>query len=125
MEVKWVPGWMPGMVISESGVMEQDCIFVTPSKPCDSIWVVTGHDPVAWRVEMYKVSPDHTVTKVNIALSAVPDGTTGATIAYEVTAIGPAGEKFVEAFTQEWYEDFMLSWQKAMNHYLKTGRKIV
>lgn len=125
MEVKWVPGWMPATVLSESGVVEQECVFITPSKPYDSIWVVTKHDPDRYRLEMYKVSPDHSVTKLEIALSGEHDGTTSAHIAYEVTAIGAAGEKFVEEFTGEWYEGFMQSWEKAMNHYLKTGNRIM
>lgn len=124
MEVEWVPGWMPGAVITDSGLVEQDCIFVTASKPQDSIWVVTGYDPDACHLQMYKVSPEHTVTRIDIALSAGSDGGTSATVTYEVTSIGKAGERFVEEFTEQWYEDFMVSWEKAMNHYLKTGRRI-
>lgn len=124
METKWVPGWMPATVIADSGVIEPGCIFTTPAKPHDAIWLVSRHDPVAWRLEMYKVAPGHSVTRLEVALAGEHDGTTSATIAYEVTAIGPPGERFVEEFTEEWYEDFMLSWEKALNHYLKTGRKI-
>lgn len=124
METKWVPGWMPATVLSDSGVIEPDCIFITPSKPHDAIWVVSRHDPVAWRLEMYKVAPEHSLTRLEVELSGEHDGTTSAAIAYEVTVLGAAGEKFVEEFTEEWYEDFMLSWEKAINHYLKTGRKI-
>lgn len=124
MEAKWVPGWMPATVLSDSGVIEPDCIFITPSKPHDAIWLVSRHDPVAWRLEMYKVAPEHSLTRLEIELSGEHDGTTSAAIAYEVTVLGAAGEKFVEEFTEEWYEDFMLSWEKAINHYLKTGRKI-
>jgi hypothetical protein len=124
METKWVPGWMPATVLSDSGVIEPGCIFITPSKPQDAIWVVTTHDPVAWRLEMYKIAPEHSLTRLEIGLSGEQDGTTSATVAYEVTVLGAAGEKFVEEFTEEWYEDFMLSWEKALNHYLQTGRKI-
>lgn len=30
----------------------------------------------------------------------------------------------MEEFTEEWYEGFMVEWEKAMNHYLGTGNKI-
>ena len=49
---------------------------------------------------------------------------TRATISYEFTAIGLAGEKFLKEFTYEWYVDFMKNREKAMNHYLRTGTKI-
>lgn len=124
MEVKWVPGWMPGTVISGSGVAEQGCVFTTPSKPHDSVWLISEHDPVGYRLEMYKVSPGHTLTRVEISLTGVDDDGTSASVAYEVTVIGEAGEKFIEDFTEEWYEKFMQSWEKALNHYVRTGKKI-
>jgi len=124
METKWVPGWMPATVFTDSGLVEPECMFTTPSKPHDSIWLVSKHDPDRYRLEMYKISPEHTITKLEIALSGENDGATSANIAYEVTAIGTAGERFVEEFTEEWYEGFMQSWERAMNHHLKTGGKI-
>ena len=40
-ESKWTPGWMPEVVFSVSGVVEQECIFMTtpefPSEPQNSI----------------------------------------------------------------------------------------
>lgn len=48
-ESKWTPGWMPEVVFSVSGVVEQECIFMTtpefPSEPQNSIWVVSNYDP--------------------------------------------------------------------------------
>lgn len=124
METRWVPGWMPSTVLSNCGVIEPGCIFTTAAKPHDAIWIVSRHDPVGHRLEMYKVAPAHSITRLEIDLSGEADGTTSASVAYEVTAIGTAGEKYVEEFTEEWYEGFMQSWEKAMNHYLKTGRRI-
>lgn len=41
MEMEWVADWMPIKVISESGVAEQECIFITPAQPQNSIWIVS------------------------------------------------------------------------------------
>jgi hypothetical protein len=27
----------------------------------------------------------------------------------------------MEEFTENWYKNFMIEWERAMNHYLKTG----
>ena len=128
LEVEWAPGWMPEMVISQSGVCEQDCIFITPpelpSEPKNSIWVVTKYDPGNWALEMYKVAPEHTISKLEISLVCDSGNSTTAHISYEITAIGAAGDKFMEEFTEDWYEGFMVEWEKAMNHYLDTGHKI-
>lgn len=128
LEVEWVPGWMPEAVISQSGVCERDCMFITrpetPSEPRNAIWVVTKYDPDNLALEMYKVAPEHTISKLEISLVGDSDNSTTAHISYEITAIGAAGDMFIKEFTEEWYEDFMVEWEKAMNHYLDTGNKI-
>jgi len=73
---------------------------------------------------MYKVAPEHTISKLEILLVGDSGNYTTAHISYEVTAIGEAGEKFMEEFTEDWYEGFMVEWEKQMNHYLDTGNMI-
>ena len=72
LEVQWAPDWMPVTVFSQSGVCERDCIFITPpempSEPENSIWVVTKYDPDNLALEMYKVAPKHTISKLEISL---------------------------------------------------------
>lgn len=115
---------MPITVISESGVAEQDCIFITPGQPQNSIWIVSKYDPANFQLEMYKVTPEHTVAKLEICLSANDDNTTAARISYEFTAIGQEGEEFLRGFTADWYGKFMVDWENALNRYLSTGKKL-
>ena len=128
MEVKWTPGWMPEMVITQSGICEQDCIFITPSEmpsePHNSIWIVSKYDPANWVLEMYKVAPEHTISKLKISLASESGITTTAQVTYEITALGAAGDKFMEEFTEDWYKGFMIGWEQAMNYYLSTGELI-
>ncbi|MEN8213542.1 MAG: hypothetical protein ABFR19_04180 [Pseudomonadota bacterium] len=128
LEAEWVPDWVPKVVISLSGVCEQDCIFITPpempSEPENSIWIVTKYDPGNRVLEMYKVTPEHSVSKLEITLAGESDNSTIAHISYEITTLGPAGNKLMEEFTEEWYEGFMVEWEKQMNYYLETGNKI-
>jgi hypothetical protein len=128
LEAEWVPEWFPERVISQSGVCERECIFITPpemqSEPENAIWIVTKHDPASFSLEMYKVAPRHTVSKLEITLSAIAGGHTTANVSYELTAIGAEGVQFMEEFTEEWYANFMREWESQLNHYLETGRKI-
>jgi hypothetical protein len=124
MEMEWVPGWMPITVISESGVAEQECIFITPAQPQNSIWIVSKYDPDNFQLEMYKVTPGHTVAKLEISLSADDDNSTAARISYEFTAIGQKGEDFLREFTAEWYGKFMVDWENALNRYLAKSKKL-
>lgn len=123
-EGKWVPGWETERVLTESGVVEYDCMFVTPSDEQSAIWIVTKHDPSAFHLEMYKVTPDHTIGKLEISLQNQGSDACKATISYEFTAISKAGDQFLKDFTPQWYIDFMQGWEKAINHYLRTGEII-
>lgn len=124
MEGKWVPGWDPGLVASSSGVAELDCIFTTRAEGADSIWIINCYEPDRFYLEMYKVTPHHTVGKLCIQLSPLPANQTNADISYEYTSLGQAGDAFLQEFTSEWYVGFMQNWENALNHYLKTGSKI-
>ena len=123
-ELDWAPGWTTDWVISDSGVAEQECMFQTPA-PADannpSVWIITRYAPQAFEVEMYKVTPGHTVGKLEISLLPQGSNSTHGFISYEFTSLGPVGDEFLKEFTASWYEKFMQGWERAMNHYLKTG----
>lgn len=123
-ELDWVPNWAPEVVIAKSGLAEPECVFITPAKPHNAIWIVSLHDPERFKVEMYKVTPRHTVGKLEIRLSASKNSLTRAEVAYTFTSLGPDGDAFLETFTEKWCKEFMLNWQNALNHYLTTGSKI-
>jgi hypothetical protein len=126
-EAEWVPGWSPQVVLSESGLVEPDCIFVTPdpSAPADTeaIWTVLQQDPAEGTVEMLKVTPGFLVVRLAIALQ--PHGETGcyATISYRYTALSPAGERYVRERTEGAYGEFMRGWESALNAYLRASRR--
>lgn len=120
-EADWVPGWVAGQVLSDSGVAEQDCMFTTPDGDSEAIWIITRHDPENTEVEMYKVAPGKTIGHIEIKVRADGDDCSKVQIAYAFTALGPAGEAFLKTFTQAWFDSFMQTWQVAMNHYLATG----
>lgn len=123
-EADWVPDWDPRLVLSESGAAEEECIFITPGEPAESVWVVTHHDARSHRLTMYKVTPGSTVARLRISLAADGEERTHATISYQYTALGPAGEEFLDEFTDEWYLEFMRRWETALEHYLETGEKL-
>jgi hypothetical protein len=122
-EADWIEGWDPILVISESGVAEPGCVFVTAAKPADAVWVITRHDADAGEVEMLKLTPGVTVCRLRIELVATATGC-DAHVSYEHTSLGPAGDAFVAGFTAEHYEQFMRDWEARLNHYLSTGRRL-
>ncbi len=122
-ETDWIPGWQPKFVVSNSGVMELDCIFVEPATPNDATWIVTRYELNRF-VEMYRIVPEATVRKFSIKLEPGPENTSRAYVAYDFTAIGKEGEKVVDEFTAASFNEFMKRFETAINHYLTTGQKI-
>ncbi|MCF8149245.1 MAG: hypothetical protein K9K30_03050 [Burkholderiaceae bacterium] len=116
-EADWIEGWNPISVLTQSGVAEPDCVFVTAATPNDAIWYVTRHEPAHGFVEMLKITPQLTACKLSIQLRAVESGSE-AIVTYSHTSLGPEGDAFVEAFTEDYYREFMLDWESRLNHYL-------
>ncbi len=122
-ETEWVNNWDPRLVISASGLIESDCIFVMPDEPGDSIWIVTQWNPDSFFVEFIKVIPGYTVGRIDIQLRRSKAEHTLADITYCFTALSPAASQFIDRFTEDYYESFMKEWESEMNHFLETGKK--
>lgn len=119
-ETDWIEGWDPLQVLSESGVAEPDCVFLTEATPNDAIWYVTRHEPDHGLVEMIKITPSVTACRLTIQLTAVESGCT-AQVTYTHTSLGPEGDAFVASFTEEHYRGFMREWETMINHYIRHG----
>ena len=119
-EAEWADGWLPDLVISSSGVVERDCVFITPDERGKVIWYVTRHEPERWFVEMLKILPGVTACRLEIQLWE-DGGGCFADVSYRYTSLSAAGDEFVTGFTAERYQESMQAWEKAMNHFLKTG----
>ena len=122
-ETEWADGWLPELVISSSGVAERDGIFLTPDKLGTAIWYITRYEPERWLVEMLKILPGVTACRLSLQLSE-NGNECFADISYSHTSIGSAGDEFVAKFTADYYQKFMQVWEKALNHFLKTGARL-
>lgn len=120
-ETEWVDGWLPELVVSSSGVAERDCVFITNDTASTAHWYIIRHEPETLFVEMLKIVPGVTACRLTIQLSA-DEASCIADVAYTHTSLGPAGDEFVAKFTADHYQKFMQAWEKALNHYLITGR---
>ncbi len=119
-EADWIEGWNPISVMSESGVAEPDCVFVTSATPNNAIWYITRHESDNGFVEMLKITPLVTACKLTIQLRPIASGSE-AIITYTHTSLGPEGDAFVASFTDDYYRQFMRDWEARINHYLVRG----
>jgi hypothetical protein len=119
-EADWIKGWNPLVVLSVSGFVEPDCVFVSDTEPFDSVWYVTRHEPERSFIELIKITPGVTACKLTIQVRDAEDGSE-ADVTYSHTSLGPQGDVFVASFTAEYYVQFMREWEDRINHYLAHG----
>lgn len=119
-ERDWVDGWDADIVYSATGVAELGCVFTTPREgEADTIWTVSRYEPPR-AIELVMVTPGSRVGLLRIGLEPEPGGT-ACTVEYTFTSLGPAGNAFVDAYTEDAYVAKMKGWERAINHYLATG----
>ena len=123
-ERDWVVGWNPKTVYSHSGLVEKDCIFITQQGDMDVVWIVTDYNLATGHVEMIYHVPGVLVTKLDIQVTPLAEEKTKAVLTYSKTSLSEKGDHALEEFTKESSDIMMDSWEKAMNHYLKTGEKL-
>jgi hypothetical protein len=123
-EADWVPGWEYRLIYTRSGVAELGCVFTTPNPDGrDSVWIVTDYDPAAYRINFCWVWPEMVATRLEIQLRPV-GRETDAHIRYTYTGLSEAGNAEVRRYDRAWFLAKMNGWEKAINHYLTTGKLI-
>lgn len=123
-EIDWCENWNPKMVYSYSGLVEKDCIFITPYEETDVLWIVTDYNIKSGHAEMFYHLPGVLVTKLEIQIKTITKCKTKAVLTYSKTSLSEAGDRILGEFTKEMFDIMMTSWEMAMNHYLKTGTKL-
>ncbi|HUA16244.1 MAG TPA: hypothetical protein VMG31_13180 [Verrucomicrobiae bacterium] len=132
-EADWLPGWQYRLIYSDTGVAEAGCVFTTPNPPgsaeperaaAETTWIVTDYDPVALRIGYLWVDAGRIITELRIQLERGGEGETRTHIRYRYTGLSPEGNRDLERYTEEWFASKMRHWETAINHYLRTGRKL-
>ena len=125
-EHDWLDGWQLTMLYSQSGLIEQDCVFATPyDGQRMALWQVTLYDHLNYLIEFVRMVPATEVVKINIRLRALEARTTETTITYQFTILdADLRENLQEKLAQDFYRA-MSWWEKAINHYLQHGNKLL
>ena len=125
-EKKWAEGWdffpvYPGTTI------EENMVFTTAAHDhgqMDAIWIVTRFEPAAFFIEYQRIEPGIKIGRIRIQCRAGEGNTTLAAIEYVYTALSEQGNHFLEGFSESDYRDFIQAWEKALHHYLHTGKAL-
>ena len=124
-EKDWLDGWDFQMIYSQSGLAEKDCVFTTPHHgKYDTVWHITQYDQSNHKIEFLRVTPSENVVRINIELEESGTQQTSTKISYQYTSLSEEVNRFIEADLEISFLKSMVWWEKAINHYLKTGEML-
>ncbi len=124
-EAEWQDGWQYEMIYSNSGLVEEGAVFNTPHAGEEpTTWIVTKHDPKAHVVDFTRFTPNSKTCVLTITVSPKDELNSFVDICYTYTAISPAGNEFIDSYTEEVFLEGVVFWEKSLNHFIKTGVKL-
>ncbi len=124
-EADWLDGWQYDMIYSESGLVEEGAVFSTPYEgEEDTIWIVTKHDSSTCNVQFARFTNNSRTCLLKIAVKPKGGLSSYVEVSYTYTGITPAGNYFVDDFTEDAFLEAVTFWEKSMNYFLETGERL-
>jgi hypothetical protein len=118
-EREYLDDWTAEILFSESGVAEKGCIFQTPNaEGPPTTWYITEHDRAAGSIVFVMFTPESRVSRLDISLASIDHATTRVSLTYTHTAITPAGQAFISAFTEAAFTAKMKNFETKLNEFL-------
>jgi hypothetical protein len=120
-EYEWIGPWTCKMVYTQSGVAENNAVFMThfPPQGGEEIWVVCRYEKDR-AIEFIRVTPGFKVNRLDISLTGV-EKTTVATWTHTYTGLSEAGNQWIHNLTDDGFNAEKAALEKMLNHYLKSG----
>lgn len=126
-EQSWASDWKPVFLFPPSGAAQVGAVFTTQvhqEDEHDTIWTISVYDPASFRLAYLRVTPGSRVGLIDISCEGSPSGGTAATITYTFTGLSEEGNEFIARLIPAHYQEFIRSWEGAINHYLRSGQPL-
>ncbi len=125
-EKEWLDGWQYTMIYSESGYAEEGCVFLSHQEgEKDTIWLITERDVENKNISFARITPGSRAAKLTISVKGNRnEAGSKVHITYTFTALSEEGNHFIDNFTEEAFNSAMKFWERSMNYYLDTGKKL-
>ena len=113
-EKLWIPIWDP-VVLNGDG-FEKGTVFVTTNHGHTTYWLVTDYDTDAKHAQYVRVTPEANTGTVDVSITSNGKGGATVNVAYQLTALSPAGnENLKESFSESNYAAMMEDWRTMIN----------
>ena len=130
-EYKWIDGWDCDIIYSESGKVEDGCIFTEKrSLPMlhdaeggATTWYAVLHDPDDFRLHFILLT-DISIIKYKIEMEAAGDGATLIKLDLMLTARNERGNTFIASDGRKKVSAMLMGLGHMLKHYCETGEML-
>jgi hypothetical protein len=123
-EYDWIEHWECAMVYSDSGVAEDNCIFLTHMWSDNEVWVVSRYEPENFAIEFVVTRFPNMVMKLDIRIE---DGGAGRSKLHwrrTFTGLSEDGNAFIAEFSEEKQLEQLKVIEASLAHYLSSGEML-
>ena len=115
----WVPDFDPQYLHPQSGEQGAGAIFTTAHGGEDTLWMVLKFSPADGVAEYARVTPGSRGGTVRVALEALDEARTLATVTYDLTALSERGDEVLAALTESAYAAMLADWEQKIDRALR------
>lgn len=120
-EESWVDGWAPHYLHPAGKETRERMVFRTHHGGEETLWACVRWDPVRGEVAYVRVTPGSRFGFVTVRCRALGEARTSATVSYELTALGAAGDETLGKLTAEAYRAMIEGWREKLERKLGGG----
>lgn len=117
-EREWVAGWQADLLYSDSGLVEQDCVFRVPKNGYQTLWSVTHYRPEDGALAFAVYHEGHYLEHLHIQVRMIAAARCRLTWRRVYTALDHVGETFLNQYTHTQFETAMQGLAAQLNRYL-------
>ena len=100
-ESEWAPHWNPTILFPPDRSQKAGAVFTTRQHDQDVVWVVTTYDETALRISYVIVRPGRSAGQLDIALKAIGEKETEATLTHRLTSLSEESDGYVKDFATQ------------------------
>jgi hypothetical protein len=123
-EREWLPGWQADVIHSESGLIEDGCVFRSKNPQLgEALYVTSRYEPEAGIVEFIVFFPGVCVMKLAIAATAEGAQRTHLRWSRSYTGLDQRGNAFIDGLTEELFAQQMAAMKRALADYCQSEHR--
>jgi len=123
-EYDWLDGWACNMIYSDSGVVENNCIFTSEFvSGIEATWVTVRRDEENHILQFVLFFPGLAIARMDISLEKADNGSALHWVR-TMTGLSEDGNRLLDHFTGEPFRQRMDRLIQSLNHYLGTGKML-